>query len=440
MRLERSVMTQLIGWKNKEDRKPLILKGARQVGKTWLLKRFGALHFDDAAYFNFDLQQDIKSFFEQTKEPVKLIEYLSIVLGRKIIPGKTLLILDEIQECNPALNSLKYFRELMPEIHVIAAGSLLGVTMARGSSFPVGMVEFLTLYPLSFSECINETEPALLTYLNGLNGLEPIPEYFFNRLKDSLKSYYISGGMPEAVVNWLQLKDITALQQIQQNILNAYALDFSKHADNREVNRIQYIWNAIPSQLAKENKKFIYQAVKQGARAREYEDALTWLVQAGLVYKINAITKPAMPLSAYDDLSAFKVYFCDVGLLGRMAGLNPSSIFAGNQLFTEFKGALTENFVLQSLMPLLDKPPRYWRSDNQAEVDLIVQVHNQIIPIDVKSDENVRSKSLAMYRKKFYPEVALRCSMQQLKLDNGLINIPLFLTDKILDMLKFKTP
>lgn len=437
MRLERSLLNQLKVWKNKANRKPLILKGARQVGKTWLLKSFGALHFEEVAYFNFDLQEDIKSFFEQTKEPEKLIEYLSIVLGRKIIPGTTLLILDEIQECNPALNSLKYFKELMPEMHVIAAGSLLGVTMARGSSFPVGMVDFLTLYPLSFSEFIAATEPALAAYVSGSNTNEPIPDYFFNQLKDLLKSYFISGGMPEAVDNWLQQKDVLELQQIQQNILDAYTLDFSKHADNKEVNRIQYIWNAIPSQLARENKKFIYQAVKPGARAREYEDALNWLEQAGLVYKINAINKPALPLSAYDDLSAFKVYFCDVGLLGRMAGLTPNSLYASNQLFAEFKGALAENFVLQSLIPLLDKKPRYWRSDSQAEVDFIMQIDQQIMPLEVKSDENVRSKSLAMYRKKYSPEIALRCSMQQLKHDNGLVNMPLFLIDKILDILNF---
>lgn len=430
------MFSQLIAWKNKETRKPLILKGARQVGKTWLLKRFGTLYFEDVAYFNFDLQQDIKSFFEQTKEPEKLIAFLSIVLGRKIIPGTTLLILDEIQECNPALNSLKYFKELMPELHVVAAGSLLGVTMARGSSFPVGMVDFLTLYPLSFSELITATEPAIAAYVSGLNTLEPIPEYFFNQLKDSLKSYFISGGMPEAVDNWLEQKDVASLQEIQQNILDAYTLDFSKHADNREVTRIQYIWKAIPSQLARENKKFMYQAVKPGARAREYEDALNWLEQAGLVYKINAINKPALPLSAYDDLSAFKVYFCDVGLLGRMAGLRPATLYAGNTLFTEFKGALTENFVLQSLIPLLDKQPRYWRSDSQAEVDFILQVNQQIIPVEVKSDENVRSKSLAVYRKKYNPEIALRCSMQQMKNDNGLINTPLFLIEKILGILK----
>jgi len=432
-------MHQLTAWKNRETRKPLILKGARQVGKTWLLKRFGELHFEDVAYFNFDLQQDIKSFFEQTKEPGKLIEYLSIVRGRRIIAGTSLLILDEIQECNAALNSLKYFKELMPEMHVVAAGSLLGVTMARGSSFPVGMVDFLTLYPLSFNEFITATDPAIAAYLGGLNFLEPIPEYFYNQLKDSLKSYFISGGMPEAVDNWLQQKDVASLQQIQQNILDAYTLDFSKHADNREVNRIQYIWNAIPSQLAKENKKFIYHAVKPGARAREYEDALTWLEQAGLVYKINAISKPGLPLSAYDDLSAFKVYFCDVGLLGRMAGLNPASLYAGNQLFAEFKGALTENFVLQSLIPLLDKQPRYWRSDSQAEVDFIIQINQQVIPVEVKSDENVRSKSLAMYRKKYNPGIALRCSLQPLKQDDGLINTPLFLMERTLDFLNSNT-
>jgi predicted AAA+ superfamily ATPase len=428
-------MNDLTAWKNKETRKPLILKGARQVGKTWLLKRFGELHFEDVAYFNFDLQQDIKSFFEQTKEPVKLIEYLSIVRGRRIIAGTSLLILDEIQECNPALNSLKYFKELMPEMHVVAAGSLLGVTMARGSSFPVGMVDFLTLFPLSFAEFITATDPAIAAYLRELKSLEPIPEYFFNQLKDSLKSYFISGGMPEAVDNWLQQKDVASLQQIQQNILDAYTLDFSKHADNREVNRIQYIWNAIPSQLARENKKFIYQAVKPGARAREYEDALTWLEQAGLVYRINAITKPGLPLAAYDDLSAFKVYFCDVGLLGRMAGLNPASLYTGNQLFAEFKGALTENFILQSLIPQLDKQPRYWRSDSQAEVDFIIQINQQVIPVEVKSDENVRSKSLAMYRKKYNPNIALRCSMQPFKNYDGLINSPLFLIERILDLM-----
>lgn len=429
MKIQRNAIESLEKWKNKKSRKPLILQGARQVGKTWLLKEFGKSRFKDVAVFNFDENPELKQFFESTKDVKRIIDNLSLVHGRTITPENTFIIFDEIQECNAALNTLKYFCENAPEYYIACAGSLLGVAMSRGASFPVGKVDFLTIYPVSFLEFLGAVDSSLYNYLQSINKIEPIPDLFFNQLLDKFKMYYISGGMPEAIVELIESGDIANVQRILQNILNAYALDFSKHTENSDVAKIGYIWQSLPSQLARDNKKFLYQTVKPGARARDYENALQWLVNAGLVYRVNRSIKPALPLSVYDDLSAFKIYSLDVGLLRKLAGLSPSAIAEGNRLLTEFKGALTENYILESLIGQFENVPRYWTSQNRAEVDYILQLDNEIIPIEVKSDENVIGKSLTFYRKEFNPKLSIRYSLKNLKQDGGLINIPLFMAD-----------
>lgn len=429
MNIRRNVMDGLLRWKESRKRKPLILQGARQVGKTWALKQFGKEHFDSVAYFNFEQQPGLKEFFATTKDPRRIIEQLSLLHGKAILPHSALIILDEIQECNEALNSLKYFCDEAPEYVIASAGSLLGVAMSRGASFPVGKVHFIQMYPVSFSEFLAESDIHLLHYLESLVRVETIPEVFFNPLKDKLKMYFVTGGMPEAVSSYLEDNDIQRVQDILQNILDAYSLDFSKHAENKDIHKINHIWASMPSQLAKENKKFLYQSVRPGARAREYENALLWLINAGLVSRIYCSSKPSLPLSAYDDLSAFKVYLSDVGLLRRLSQLDPVAITEGNRLFTEFKGAMTENFIFQSLVPLIDTTPHYWRSGNQAEVDFLIQHENNIIPIEVKSDENIRSKSLTYYRKAFNPPISIRYSLKNFKAEENVVNIPLFMVD-----------
>ena len=436
MDIKRNALQELVKWKNSPRRKPLILQGARQVGKTWLLKRLGNEHFERVAYFNFEQQAGLKQFFETTKDPRRILENLSLFYGRAIVPRTTLVILDEIQECNDALNSLKYFCEDAPEYAIACAGSLLGVAMSRGASFPVGKVDFIRIYPVTFTEFLAEADNNLHNYLESISKIEPIPDIFFNPLKDKLKMYFISGGMPEAVAAMTEDLDLNYVQNILQSILNAYALDFSRHADNKNVPKINYIWSSLPSQLARENKKFLYQTVKTGARAREYEDALLWLVNAGLVTRVYCSAKPSLPLMATDDLSAFKLYLSDVGLLRRLSLLDPIAISEGNRLFTEFKGAMTENFILQSLIPLIEGAPRYWRSGNKAEIDFLIQHENIILPVEVKSDENVKSQSMAYYRKSFNPGISIRYSLKNFRTDKGLINIPLFMADHTMKILK----
>jgi predicted AAA+ superfamily ATPase len=429
MEIKRTILKKLTAWKNTSDRKPLILQGARHVGKTWLLTHFGAAEFDNVAYFNFEEQPDLKQFFENTKDVPRIVQNLSLVHGQPILPQKTLIIFDEIQECNDALNTLKYFCENAPEYAIASAGSLLGVAMSRGNSFPVGKVDFLHLNPVCFTEFLSAADEKLFDYLESIDRIEPLPDIFFHQLVEKLKMYFICGGMPEAVVALLEKQDTEKTQHVLQNIINAYALYFSKHAENKEIPKLNFLWSSIPSQLARDNKKFLYQAVKQGARSREYEDALLWLSHAGLVHRIFRISKPGLPLSAYDDLSAFKLYLIDVGLLRRLSFLDPIAIREGNRLFMEFKGALSENFILQHLIANFEGTPRYWTSGGQAEVDFLIQVKNDIIPIEVKSDESVRSKSLAVYNDLYQPPVRIRYSLKNLKKDDGLLNIPLFMVD-----------
>ena len=428
--MRRFAIEKLIAWKSSRQRKPLILKGVRQVGKTWLLKEFGKQQYENTAYFNFDENSELKQYFETTKDVKRILENLSVVHGGPILPGKSLIIFDEIQECNAALNALKYFCENAPEYHVVCAGSLLGIRVSTPASFPVGKVEFLTVHPMTFTEFLwASSEEKLVQCIDRIDTLEPIPDIFFNPLREKLKMYFITGGMPEAVRALTGNSDVAEVQKVLRDILNAYELDFSKHAPVKDMAKLGAIWSSIPTQLSRENKKFIYRAVKSGARAREYEDALTWLCDAGLVYKIYRNTKPALPVAAYDDLDAFKLYLVDVGLLRRLALLDPVSFREGNRLFLEFKGALTENYVLQALAVQFEGLPRYWSSAATAEVDFTIQRGNDIIPIEVKSDESVQGKSFALYNQKYAPLLRVRFSLKNLKKDDNLINIPLFLAD-----------
>jgi predicted AAA+ superfamily ATPase len=435
MEIVRDIEEKLLRWKEKKERKPLLIRGARQIGKTWALKKFGEMHYAHVAYFNFDASEELCREFERTKEPQRLLGILRLYTSVPLIPGETLLIFDEIQQSNKALNALKYFCEEASEYHVVAAGSLLGVALSKGDSFPVGKVEFLTMYPVTFREYLRAENPKMFRYLESLHLLEPLPEIVFNQLSESWRRYQVCGGMPAAASAMLDGKGIEEVEQRQQEVLTAYTLDFAKHAETKDIPRITAIWQSIPSQLAKENRKFVYKLVKPGARAREYEDALLWLEQAGLVHRIFCNTKPGLPLSAYDDVSAFKIYLCDVGLLRRLAQL-PAEIFSTESaLYTEFKGAMAENQVLQSLLSQCDVQPRYWASGATAEVDFLWQQGLQIIPIEVKSGTNLQGKSLQVYRSRYQPQLLLRFSMSNLKQDGSLLNLPLFMADWAVKMI-----
>jgi uncharacterized protein len=438
MNFERIAEKQLIRWKNKAKRKPLVLNGARQVGKTFLLKAFGKSAFENVAYFNFEEQPLLKQFFENNKEVESIINNLSVVNGSKIMLEKTLIIFDEIQECNEALNSLKYFNENAPGYAIVAAGSLLGITLSKPTSFPVGKVEFLQIFPLTFGEFLNTTKQSLKNYIDDIDNFNAIPDLFFEEILQHFKTYLICGGMPEVANNFIEHNNIEQCKKILNDIINSYRYDFSKHAATKDVAKINYIWNSIPSQLSRENKKFLYQTVKEGARAREYEDALEWLQLTGLSYKVNRIEKPHFPISSYEDLSAFKIYVFDVGILRELAKLEPVLLQETNTLFKEFKGSFIENYILQSLMVQFETVPKYWSSENKAEVDFVIQYKNEIIPIEVKSDDNVKSKSLTIYEQKYKPTIRIRYSLKNLQYKDGLLNIPLFLADrtkKLLDMI-----
>ncbi len=428
--MKRFIMKQLVDWKNSLDRKPLILKGARQVGKTYILKEFGENNYENVAYFNFDHDDGLKELFSNTKNPIRIIEQLSIANGKKISPETTLIIFDEIQECPNALNSLKYFCEEANEYHVACAGSLLGIRLSK-TSFPVGKVEFLNLYPMSFSEfLIADRSENLVEYMKGISKIEKIPTIFESQLIEKLKIYYIVGGMPEVVYSWINEKDIEKVNKIQENILLSYEEDFSKHIDATEANKVSLIWNGIPSQLARENKKFVYQVVKDGARAREYESALNWLNDANLICKCYSVNKCAFPLKAYTDLSSFKIYMNDVGLLRKMANLDSSIILDGNKLFEEFKGAFTENYVANTLNYLFDSAPYYYTFDRN-EIDFVLQIKNEIIPIEVKSDKSTNNNSLTKYNMKNINNYSYRFSLNNLTKDEKIINIPLYLIEYI---------
>ncbi len=434
--MERLIMQKLLDWKNSKYRKPLILKGVRQVGKTWLLKEFAKRHYKNIAYFNFDEHPEYKQFFESTKDVERILQNLMMASGEIIkqdTPQDTLIVFDEIQECYNALNALKYFCENTPHYHVACAGSLLGIALSKPASFPVGKVDFLEIMPMTFTEFLMANGDAnLVSYMKSIDSIEPIPEAFFNPLYEKLKMYFVTGGMPESVRSWTQDRDVELMQQVLSNILGAYERDFAKHPDPKDFQKISLVWKSIPSQLARENKKFIYKAIKEGARAREYEYALQWLCDTSLTYKIYRSSAPGLPISAYDDLSAFKLYMVDVGLLRRLSLLAPSAFGEGNRLFAEFKGALSENYVLQALQNQFEAMPRYWAVDNpKYEVDFLIQRENDILPVEVKSENNVESKSLKKYKEKYGNKVKLRIrfSLNNLRLDDDMLNIPLFMAD-----------
>lgn len=433
--MKRFVLDELQKWKGSKRRKPLIVKGARQVGKTWALQEFGRSFSDGYAYFNFDKESEYRQFFQSTKDVRRILQNLAMASGQKITTD-TLIIFDEIQACPEALNSLKYFCEDAPEYFVASAGSLLGIKLSQG--FPVGKVDFLEMGPMTFMEyLLADGAENLADYLLGLNEIAPIPDAFFNPLVEKLKMYFVVGGMPEPVLVWTEDGDIKEADRVLSDILMSYENDFAKHADPTDVPKVQLIWDSLPSQLARENKKFLYSAVKDGARAREYENALNWLYNADLARKTFRISKPGLPLSTYDDLTAFKIYMSDVGLLRKHSHLATSAFAEYNRLFTEFKGALTENFVLQSLSRQLETTPRYW-AEAPYEVDFIVQLDNDIIPVECKAGTNVKSTSLKKYSQQYQEQTPLmvRFSLMNLSLDGNLLNIPLFLVDRAGELIR----
>ena len=429
MELARLVFDEFLKWKNSADRKPLIVEGARQIGKTWAMKKFGELHYKHTAYFNFELSENLGHEFEKTKDPHRLLEVLQLYANQEILPNETLIIFDEIQQCNKALNSLKYFCEMAPQYHIMAAGSLLGVSLAKGDSFPVGKVQFLPMHPLTFREFLLADNPSVCRYLDALESVEPLPEIIMTRVSESFRRFQVCGGMPAVASALLDGRGMDEVEDLLNGILSSYQLDFARHAPGKDIPRITDLWHSVPSQLAKENRKFLYKVVKEGARAREYEDGLLWLQQAGLVHKVFCSSTPSLPLSAYDDVSAFKIYLCDVGLLRSLAKLPPDIFWTNNLLYKEFKGALAENIILQSLVANFNVFPRYWTSSGTAEVDFLLQEGLNIIPIEVKTSVNTSGKSLSVYEKRFNPPLSVIFSMQNLHLEKGVLHVPLSLSD-----------
>ena len=425
----RTVMEQLQKWKAKKHRKPLVIRGARQVGKTWLMKAFGAAEYESVVYINFDNNERMRNLFEGSLAVERLVTGLELYAGHKIDPVNTLLIFDEVQEVPTALTSLKYFNEDAPQYQIICAGSLLGVALHQGTSFPVGKVEFLDLYPLSFSEFLMAMGKD--RYVELLNqGDFDMATMFKQDYSDLLKQYYYVGGMPEVVQAFVDNHDFNEVREIQQRILAAYEQDFSKHAPNETVPRIRMLWNSIPAQLAKENRKFIYGLIKEGARAKEYELAMLWLTDCGLVHKIHRVSAPSLPLKAYEDLKAFKLFLLDVGLLSCMVGLRQDVLLDGNELFKEFKGALTEQYVLQQLKTIKGLNIYYWTADRgTAEVDFVIDNGKDVIPVEVKAEVNLQAKSLKVYREKFQPQLSIRTSMADYKKEDWLLNLPLWAID-----------
>ena len=436
MRIERQKMNELIAWQNSSRRKPLIVRGVRQCGKTWLLKEFGRLHFKDTAYFNFERQRNLASLFTGTIDPERILMELGALAGKALKPQTTLIIFDEIQTSPEALNALKYFCEEKSEYAIAAAGSLLGVTLSAQVGFPVGKVNFMELTPCSFAEYLTAAEPTLADYCNQVAALSPLPEAFTQRLEKHLRNYLAFGGMPEVLTTFIETTDISQAEAVQQEILQSYELDFSKHAPVRDIPKLFLLWNSIPDQLARENAKFMYGEVKSGARAKDLEDALRWLLEAGLIHRINRLEQPVIPLTAYEDRRNFKLYLADTGILRKMAQVPVAAVLLNKDVFGEFKGRLVENYVQQHLYAMGINPVHYWTSGNTAEVDFIIQSDELVLPVEVKSGLNVRSHSMQVYRSKYNPKVAIRFSMQNLKYDNGLLNIPLYLIDQLPRLLK----
>lgn len=432
LRLKRNAITDLKKWKADAERKPLVIRGARQVGKTWLMREFGQTCYDHFVYFNFDEENELKSIFETNKNPQRIVELLSMVAGEKILPGETLIIFDEVQECPEALNTLKYFKEKANDYHVIAAGSLLGTLLAQPKSYPVGMVNLLDLYPLTYDEFLEATDPALYAYYENIQKDQPIEDIFHNRLLDAYNNYLIIGGMPECVTSWVNYKDPARVSQIQRELIEIYENDFSKHNGKVNSGRILMVFRSIVSQLAKSNEKFIYGAVRQGGRARDFEEAIEWLVSAGMLNRVYNVAKMEHPLSAFDKLDQFKLFLFDTGLLKHMAGIDNSAILLKNDY--QFKGPLTENYLLQQLRGQFEVEPRYFSAKN-SEIDFVLQKGMEIIPVEVKGGEDKSAPSFKRYVSEHHPEYALRFSKRGYRKDGEITNIPLYLARKTTDLL-----
>ena len=430
--MKRNAIKNLAEWKKSDDRKPMVLKGARQVGKTWLMKEFGRTYYDQYVYFNFDEEDELKSICETNKNPYRIIELLSMISGEKILPEKTLIIFDEIQECPEALNTLKYFKEKANAYHVIAAGSLLGTLLAQPKSYPVGMVNLLELSPLTFDEFLAATDAGLYTYYDNIQKGQEIEDIFHYRLLDVYSSYLIIGGMPECVSSWIKYKDPAKITQIQKELIEIYENDFSKHNGKVNSGRILMVFRSIVSQLAKSNEKFVYGAVREGARAREFEEAIEWLVSAGMLNRIYNLSKMEHPLPAFDKLDQFKLFVFDTGILKQMAGIDNGAILLKNDY--QFKGPLTENYVLQQLKGQFDVEPRYY-ADKKSEIDFVLQYGSEIIPVEAKGGEDKSAPSFKRYTAEHMPKYAIRYSKRGYRKDGVITNIPLYLTRKTKDLL-----
>lgn len=430
--MKRTAMEKLVAWKSSDERKPMVLKGARQVGKTWLMKEFGKNYYKSFVYFNFDEEDELKSIFETNKNPQRIIELLSMIAGEKIHPLDTLVIFDEVQECPEALNALKYFKEKANEYHVIAAGSLLGTLLAKPKSYPVGMVNLLDIFPLTFEEFLGVTDAPLFTYYEGIHKEQQIEEIFHNRLLEAYNNYLIIGGMPECVSSWLKHKDPAKIAQIQRELIEVYENDFSKHNGKVNSGRILMVFRSIVTQLAKSNEKFMYGAVREGARARDFEEAIEWLVSAGMLNRIYNVSKLEHPLSAFDKLDQFKLFLFDTGLLKQMAGIDNSAILLKSTY--QFKGPLTENYVLQQLRGQFDVMPRYFSSRN-GEIDFVLQCGMDIIPVETKGGEDKSALTFKKYVADNHPQYAVRFSKMGYRKDGNITNIPLYLVGKTKELL-----
>lgn len=430
--MKRNAILNLVQWKNSPERKPMVLRGARQVGKTWLMKEFGQNYYDNYVYFNFDEEDELKSIFETNKNPNRIIELLSMISDEKIEPEKTLIIFDEIQECPEALNTLKYFKEKANEYHVITAGSLLGTLLAKPKSYPVGMVNLLDIYPLTFDEFLNAIDSGLYAYYESIQKEQVIEQIFHQRLLDAYNYYLIIGGMPECVSSWIKYKDPAMVSKIQRELIEVYENDFSKHNGKVNSGRILMVFRSIVSQLAKPNEKFMYGAVREGARARDFEEAIEWLVSAGMLNRVYNVSKMEHPLSAFDKLDQFKLFVFDTGLLKQMSGVDNSAILLRTDY--QFKGPLTENYVLQQLQGQFEVEPRYY-SDKNGEIDFVVQNKMEIIPIEVKGGEDRSANSFKTYVANNAPQHAYRFSKRGYRKDGGFTNLPLYLVRKTKDLL-----
>lgn len=431
--MKRNAIEQLLAWKNSTDRKPLVLKGARQVGKTWLMEEFGRLYYEDTFYFNFDEEDELQSIFKTNKNPHRIIELLGMIKGKKILPEKHLIIFDEVQECSEALNSLKYFCEKANEYHIISAGSLLGTLLAKPKSYPVGKVTLLNISPMTFDEFLAASDEGLYSYYTDILKGQRIEEIFHHRLLDAYNYYLIIGGMPECVQSWILHKDPAEISRIQQELIELYENDFSKHNGKVNCGRILMVFRSLVTQLSKDNEKFIFGCVREGARAREFEEAIEWLVSAGMVMRIYNVSKPEHPLKSYEQLNHFKLFMFDVGLMKQMAAISNEAILLKSDY--QFKGALTENYVLQQIKAIYDTEPKYYAPTSTNEIDFVVQDGMDIIPIEVKAGESVTSASFKSYIKEYKPEKAVRLSKLGYEINDSFVNLPLYLANRMHELI-----